>query len=62
VRLPGSVISLALDISKDAARARRWPMAVFAVADLWGECVDLVISFFTPKNFPEMARVLRPGG
>jgi 23S rRNA (guanine745-N1)-methyltransferase len=69
-RLPGSVISLGLDISKDAARqaARRWPMPAFAVTDLWGEwpvhdaAADLVISFFAPKNFPEMARVLRPGG
>src|SRR5215831_4767481 len=69
-RLPGSVISLGLDISKDAARqaARRWPTSTFAVADLWGEwpvrdaATDLVISIFAPKNFPEMARVLRPGG
>jgi len=69
-RLPGSVISLGLDISKDAARqaARRWPGPAFAVADLWGEwpvhdaAIDLVISIFAPKNFPEMARVLRPGG
>ena len=69
-RLPGSVINLGLDISKDAARqaARRWPTSTFAVADLWGEwpvrdaATDLVISIFAPKNFPEMARVLRPGG
>jgi len=61
---------LGLDISKDAARqaARRWPGPAFAVADLWGEwpvhdaAIDLVISIFAPKNFPEMARVLRPGG
>jgi 23S rRNA (guanine745-N1)-methyltransferase len=69
-RLPGSIISLGLDISKDAARqaARRWPTPAFAVVDLWGEwpvrdaATDLVISIFAPKNFPEMARVLRPGG
>jgi 23S rRNA (guanine745-N1)-methyltransferase len=69
-RLPGTVIGLGLDISKDAARqaARHWPTAAFAVADLWGEwpvhdtAVDLVVSVFAPKNFPEMARVLRPGG
>jgi 23S rRNA (guanine745-N1)-methyltransferase len=69
-RLPGSVIGLGLDISKDAARqaARRWPMPAFAVADLWAEwpvrdaAVDLVVSIFAPKNFPEMARVLRRGG
>ena len=69
-RLPGSVIGLGLDISKDAARqsARRWVNLAFAVADLWAEwpvhdaAADLVISIFAPKNFPEAARVLRPGG
>ena len=69
-RLPGSVIGLGLDIAKDAAgqAARRWPMPAFAVADLWAEwpvhddAVDLVVSSFAPKNFPEMARVLRRGG
>jgi 23S rRNA (guanine745-N1)-methyltransferase len=69
-KLRGSVIGLGLDISKDAARqaARRWPTPAFAVADLWAEwpvqdaTVDLVLSIFAPKNFPEMARVLRPGG
>jgi 23S rRNA (guanine745-N1)-methyltransferase len=40
----------------------------FAVADLWTEwpvqdaAVDLVVSIFAPKNFPEAARVLRQGG
>jgi len=69
-KLPGSVIGLGLDISKTATRqaARRWPSVAFAVADLWAEwpvrykAVDLVVSIFAPKNFPEMARVLRPGG
>ena len=69
-RLPGSVIGLGLDISKTATRqtARRWPSVAFAVADLWAEwpvrdeAVDLVVSIFAPKNFPKMARVLRPGG
>jgi 23S rRNA (guanine745-N1)-methyltransferase len=69
-RLPGSIISLGLDISKDAARqaARRWPKPAFAVADLWAEwpvhdtAVDLVVSIFAPKNLPETSRVLRPGG
>jgi 23S rRNA (guanine745-N1)-methyltransferase len=68
--LPMPVIGLGLDIAKDAARqaARRWPMLAFAVSDLWTEwpvrdaAVDLVISVFAPKNFPEAARVLRPGG
>jgi 23S rRNA (guanine745-N1)-methyltransferase len=69
-RLPGPVIGLGIDISKTATRqaARRWPSVAFAVADLWAEwpvrdeAVDLVVSIFAPKNFPEMARVLRPGG
>ena len=68
--LTGPVIGLGLDISKDAARraARRWPALAFAVTDLWGEwplydgAADLVLSIFAPKNFPEAARVLRPGG
>lgn len=66
-RLSGPVISLGLDISKDAARlaARRWPIPAFAVADLWSEwpvhdaAADLVVSIFAPKNFREIARVLR---
>jgi SAM-dependent methyltransferase len=43
-------------------------MPAFAVADLWAEwpvhdaVTDLVMSIFAPKNFAEMARVLRPGG
>jgi 23S rRNA (guanine745-N1)-methyltransferase len=68
--LPPPVVGIGLDISRDAARqaARRWRMLAFAVADLWTEwpvrdtAVDLVISVFTPKNFGEAARVLRPGG
>jgi 23S rRNA (guanine745-N1)-methyltransferase len=64
------VIGLGLDISKDATRqaARRWPTHAFAVSDVWAEwpvrdmTVDLVVSIFAPRNFPEAARVLRPGG
>jgi 23S rRNA (guanine745-N1)-methyltransferase len=63
-------VGIGLDISRYAARqaARRWPMLAFAAADLWTEwpvqdaSVDLVISSFAPKNCPESARVLRPGG
>jgi 23S rRNA (guanine745-N1)-methyltransferase len=63
-------IGLGLDISRDAARhaARSWPRLAFAVADLWAEwpvkdaAIDLVISIFAPRNFPEAARVLRRGG
>jgi 23S rRNA (guanine745-N1)-methyltransferase len=68
--LPPPVVGLGLDISKDAARqaARGWPAVAFAVADVWTEwpvpdtAVDLVLSIFAPKSFPEAARVLRPGG
>jgi 23S rRNA (guanine745-N1)-methyltransferase len=68
--LPPPVAGIGLDISREAARqaSRRWPRLAFAVADLWSEwpvqdaAVDLVISIFAPKNFPETARVLRPGG
>jgi len=64
------VIGLGLDISKDATRqaSRRRPTFAFAVSDLWAEwpvrdtAVDLVVSIFAPKNVPEAARVLRPGG
>ena len=64
------VVGIGIDISRDAARqaARRWPRLAFAVADLWTEwplqdaAVDLVVSIFAPKNFPEAARVLRQGG
>ena len=70
VALPPPVIGLGLDIAKDAARraARHWVTLAFAVADLWAEwpvrdaAIDLVISIFAPKNLPEAARVLRPGG
>jgi 23S rRNA (guanine745-N1)-methyltransferase len=69
-RLSGSIVSLGIDISKDAARqaARRWPTPAFAVADVWTDwpvhdaTIDLVVNIFAPKNFPEASRVLRPGG
>src|SRR6202035_873382 len=68
--LPQPVIGIGLDISRDAARraAPRWATLAFAVADLWTEwpvqdaAIDLVISIFAPKNFPQAARVLRPAG
>jgi 23S rRNA (guanine745-N1)-methyltransferase len=64
------VVGLGLDSSRDAARkaARHWPTLAFAVADLWTEwpvqdaAIDLLLSIFAPKNFPEVARVLRPAG
>jgi 23S rRNA (guanine745-N1)-methyltransferase len=68
--LGGRVIGLGLDISKAAIRqaAGRSPASAFAVADLWAawpvrdRVADLVLNAFAPKNFAEMARVLRPGG
>jgi SAM-dependent methyltransferase len=68
--LDAPVVGVGLDIAKEAVRraARHWPDHAFAVADLWAEwpikdaAADLVISIFAPKNFPEMARVLAPGG
>lgn len=61
---------LGVDVSKEAARiaSRRLSHLAFVVSDLWVQwpirstSVDLLISIFAPKNFREMARVLRPGG
>jgi 23S rRNA (guanine745-N1)-methyltransferase len=66
----GDVIAAGIDVSKDAANfcAKRHPEIAFAVADIWRDwpvrdaCIDVVLSIFAPKNFPEAARVLRPGG
>jgi 23S rRNA (guanine745-N1)-methyltransferase len=68
--LQAPVIGLGFDIARTAAQraARRWQKLAFAVADVWAEwpvqneAADLVLSIFAPKNFAEMARVLRPGG
>ena len=59
-----------IDISKEAASiaSRQLSHLAFIVSDLWDEwpirspSVDLVISIFAPKNFREIARVLRSGG
>lgn len=69
-RIARPCIGLGLDISKAAASyaSRRWPALAFAVADVWADwpvrdaAADLVVSTFAPKNFPEAARALRPGG
>ncbi|MFI0423094.1 putative RNA methyltransferase [Spongiactinospora sp. 9N601] len=61
---------VALDVSKHAARraARAHPRAGAVVADVWrpfpvkDAAVDVVINVFAPRNGPEFARVLRPGG
>jgi 23S rRNA (guanine745-N1)-methyltransferase len=59
-----------LDSSAYAARraARVHPRAVAVVADTWATlpvadaAVDRVLVVFAPRNGPEIARVLRPGG
>jgi 23S rRNA (guanine745-N1)-methyltransferase len=66
---PGAV-GVALDASRYAARraARAHPRAGAVVADAWAALpvrtgvVGLVLDVFSPRNGPEIARVLRPGG
>jgi len=61
---------LGIDRAKDAVHraARDHQALAFAVADVWSDwpvgsaTADLLINVFAPKNFSEMARVLRPGG
>ena len=68
-RAPGAV-GVSLDISRYAARraARAHPRAVSVVADTWAglplrtASVDRVLVVFAPRNGPETARVLAPGG
>ncbi|MHB1135302.1 MAG: putative RNA methyltransferase [Coriobacteriia bacterium] len=63
-------IGLALDISKFAARvaARVHPRAAAAVCDIWERVpvrdgvAAVVMSVFSPRNAPEIARALAPGG
>jgi 23S rRNA (guanine745-N1)-methyltransferase len=67
--LPGAV-GVVLDSSPYAARraARAHRRAVAVVADTWARlpvadsAVDRVLVVFAPRNGPEIARVLRPGG
>ena len=68
-RLPGR-IGLALDLSKHALRraVRAHPRIAAVACDAWrplpvrDSVADLVLSVFAPRNGPEIARVLRPGG
>ncbi|WP_424945177.1 putative RNA methyltransferase [Blastococcus xanthinilyticus] len=61
---------IVLDSSPYAARraARAHPRAMAVVADTWARlpvrdaAVDRVLVVFAPRNGPETARVLRPGG
>jgi 23S rRNA (guanine745-N1)-methyltransferase len=64
------VQAIGLDISKFALRraARMNPEALNVVGDVWqplpvgDDAVDVVMVVFAPRNAPEFARVLRPGG
>jgi 23S rRNA (guanine745-N1)-methyltransferase len=68
-RAPDAV-GLVVDSSPYAARraARVHPRAMAVVADTWAPlpirdaAVDRVLVVFAPRNGPEIARVLRPGG
>jgi 23S rRNA (guanine745-N1)-methyltransferase len=68
-RLPDAV-GVVLDSSPYAARraARAHPRALAVVADSWARLpvrdgvLDRVLVVFAPRNGPEIARVLRPGG
>ena len=68
-RLPDAV-GVVLDSSRYAARraARAHPRAIAVVADSWARlpvrdgAVAAVLVVFAPRNGPEIARVLRPGG
>ncbi|MGY1608023.1 putative RNA methyltransferase [Geodermatophilus sp. SYSU D00700] len=68
-RLPDAV-GVVLDSSRYAARraAGASPRALAVVADTWARlpvrdgAVDRVLVAFAPRNGPETARVLRPGG
>lgn len=61
---------VALDVSVPASRraARAHPRMASVVADTWAglplqdATVDAVLCIFAPRNPPEFARVLRPGG
>lgn len=68
-RAPDAV-GIGLDASRYAARraAKAHPRAMAVVADTWSDLpvrtgsVDRVLVVFAPRNGPEMARVLAPGG
>ncbi|CAA9520131.1 MAG: hypothetical protein AVDCRST_MAG79-146, partial [uncultured Thermoleophilia bacterium] len=58
-----------VDLARDAVRraARRDPEATFAVGTVHGlpvrsDVVDVALSVFAHRSFPEFARVLRPDG
>jgi 23S rRNA (guanine745-N1)-methyltransferase len=69
-RAPAGTASIGLDLSKFALRraGRANPATLNLVWDLWrplplaASCADVVLVVFAPRNPPEYARILRPGG
>lgn len=66
--LPHSTV-LGLDIAKDAIRVAargggpvRWLVADLANIPLSDSTVDAILNVFTPANYDEFKRVLKPGG
>lgn len=67
--VPGRA-GVALDVSRYAARraAKAHPRAGSVLCDVWSHlplrdgCVGVLLNVFAPRNGPEMARVLHPGG
>jgi 23S rRNA (guanine745-N1)-methyltransferase len=61
---------IALDASRPALRraVRAHPQIAAVACDVWQElpvqdaCADLLLNVFAPRNGPEIARVLTPGG
>ena len=61
---------IALDASRPALRraVRAHPQIAAVACDVWQElpvqdaCADLLLNVFAPRNGPEIARVLAPGG
>ena len=70
VRRADHALGIGTEMSVPAARrlARVNPDVAAIVADTWDglpladECLDLLQVVFAPRNVPEFARVLRPGG
>jgi 23S rRNA (guanine745-N1)-methyltransferase len=69
-RARGGAAGIALDVSKHALKraARAHERIGAVVADLWrplplkDDSVEVLLNVFAPRNGPEFARVLRPGG
>lgn len=68
--LPAGAVGIAVDISKHAIRraARAHPRIGAVVADVWrllplrDGAADVLLNVFAPRNGPEFARLLAPGG